>query len=442
MILEQEMERLTAGNAGERLAALSALVREHARDIGEVAFSDEVNNHVHTIYSFSPYSPALAALRARLAGLRAVGSVDHDSIGAAREMIAACKLLSIGSTVGFELRVNFSGTRVEGRRLNNPDSLNIAYMVIHGVPQARIDDVAAFLAPLQKLRNLRNRAQVDRLNKLIANSGIAPINFDADVAAFSQVDSGGSITERHILAALARRVVALHPEGDDLLSFLRSAMDLAVPAKIAGQLADSANPHRIYDLLGLFKSTFIERMFIQPDEQECIPVYSAVEFANSIGAIPAYAYLGDVGESPTGDKKAEKYEDDFLEELVPELSRIGYRSITYMPPRNTVEQLLRVQRLCAANGLLEISGVDINSSRQSFRCPQIMQPEFRHLNDTTWALIAHEKLSACDSRYGFFAQANPLATVPLSERIARYAAAGRRMDPAHPESICAEIQSL
>lgn len=442
MIRAEAMKQLSGGSASERLAALEALVREHAQEIREVPFTDEVNNHVHTVYSFSPYSPTLAALMARLAGLRAVGSVDHDSIGAAREMVAACKLLSIGSTVGCELRVNFSGTRVEGRRLNNPDSLNIAYMVIHGVPEARIDEVAAFLSPLQRLRNQRNRAQVERLNELTRCAGIDPIDFDADVAAFSSTAEGGSITERHILAALARLVLSLHQAGDDLIAFLQSAMNLPVPGKIAAQLSDVSNPHRLYDLLGVFKSSFLDRIFIQPDERECISVFSAVEFANSIGAIPAYAYLGDVGESPTGDKKAEKYEDDFLDELVPELSRIGYRSITYMPPRNTVAQLLRVQALCAANGLLEISGVDINSSRQSFRCPEIMQPEFSHLNDTTWALIAHEKLSACDPRYGLFAKGNPLATRPLPERVTRYAGAGRNMDPAHPESICAEIQSL
>ena len=32
-------------------------------------FVPESNNHVHTIYSFSPYAPAGAALRAREAGL-------------------------------------------------------------------------------------------------------------------------------------------------------------------------------------------------------------------------------------------------------------------------------------------------------------------------------------------------------------------------------------
>ncbi len=52
--------------------------------------------------------------------------------------------------------------------------------------------------------------------------------------------------------------------------------------------------------------------------EEMLEAAKAVDIANSIGAIPAYADLGDVGESPTGDKKAEKFEGDFLDVFVPE----------------------------------------------------------------------------------------------------------------------------
>jgi hypothetical protein len=130
---------LNAATAAERIASLRRLLD---RDMPfDTPLSEEVNNHVHTIYSFSPYSPTLAAYMARSSGLKAVGSVDHDSISAANEMTEACSVIGMGSTVGCELRVNFSGTRVEGRRLNNPDSVNIAYMVIHGVPASRIPEL-------------------------------------------------------------------------------------------------------------------------------------------------------------------------------------------------------------------------------------------------------------------------------------------------------------
>ncbi|MFW6212805.1 MAG: PHP domain-containing protein, partial [Spirochaetota bacterium] len=135
-----ELEQLNSEGREQRLRVLARMMNEHEN---LVEFTDEVNNHVHTFYSFSPYSPTAAAWMARAAGLRAVGSVDHDSISAAEEMIAACKIVGIASTVGCEVRVNFTGTRVEGRKINNPDSPNLAYMVMHGIPRNRIPEVDA-----------------------------------------------------------------------------------------------------------------------------------------------------------------------------------------------------------------------------------------------------------------------------------------------------------
>ena len=119
--------------------------------------------------------------------------------------------------------------------------------------------------------------------------------------------------------------------------------------------------------------------------------------------------------------------------------RRGYQAVTYMPPRNTREQLLRLQRLCGDRGFMEISGVDINSSRQSFNCPEVLLPEFRHLTDTTWALIAHERLSSACHDLGLFSPANPLAAKPLGERLARYAAAGRSLDLWKPDESAVKI---
>lgn len=424
------MNRLNSMDAVERLAAV--------RELGEsvkcgVTPTDEVNNHVHTIYSFSPYTPVMAAVKAAQAGLQAVGIMDHDSVSGCAEMLEACKAVNIASTAGFEMRVDMTGTAVEGRKTNNPDTLNNSYMAVHGIPATRFQAARDFLRPMNEARIDRDRLQVDRLNGILREAGLEPLDFDRDVASLSQAASGGSITERHILYALSLKLIATFGKGIELVRFVREKLDTEVPAKLEALLTDPANPHYAYDLLGLFKSSLVPRMFVQPDGRECISIYKAVQFANGIGAIPAYAYLGDVGESPTGDKKAEKFEDDYLDELVPELKRIGFKAITYMPPRNTLPQLLRLQKLCAENELMEISGVDINSSRQTFSCPIIMTPPFRHLTEATWALIAHEKLATGNPDLSLFSPRNPLAALPLAERIRRYAAAGRKIDNRHPE---------
>jgi hypothetical protein len=411
----------SAVTAAERLEALAALKKIGAP---RPAARGESNNHIHTVYSFSPYTPAMAALRAFEAGLETAGSVDHDSVGAAVEMLESGAILGIGACVGFEIRVNFSGTPFAGRKLNNPDSVNLNYMIVQGIPRDRLGEADAFLKPLRERRNERNRAQTERASAIFRAAGLGPIDFDTDVLPLSMAREGGGVTERHILAALAKRILDAANDRS-IAGYIDEVLHVGAPHRTAAQLEDPNNPHRLYDLVGLLKAEFLPRFFIQPDERECIPVGEATALARSIGAIPAYAYLGDVSESPTGDKLPAKFEDDILDELVPGLAAFGFQAIAYMPPRNTREQLARVQALAAKAGLLEISGVDINSSRQSFNCPELRLSEFAHLLDSTWALVGHERLSLRSRELGFFHPGNPLAGLPLPERVARYALAGR-----------------
>jgi hypothetical protein len=431
----EELERqINSPDRAVRLKAAAELGRMiHEGALGRTPL-EEVNNHVHTTWSFSPYEPAAAAWQAWKAGLGIVGSIDHDSIGAAQEMLDASALIGIASTVGFELRVSFLDTPLADRKINNPDSKGIVYMCVHGVPRQEIGKVAQFLAPVNLERNRRNRAQVERLQSLVGKYGY-DLDFDRDVVPLSHADDGGSITERHILYALALQTIRMKGKGAKLVDFLSKELQIPLASKTSGLLLDADNPHYAYDLLGVFKSNFLPRFFIQPGTAECLDARTVVDFGKSVGAIPAYAYLGDVGDSVTGDKKKEQFEDGYLDELMDVLVDLGYPAVTYMPPRNTVAQMERLQKLARERDLMEISGVDINSSRQSFNCPELLQPCCRHLGDAAWALGAHEKLSSCDPVFGLFCKDNPLAALPLQDRLARYAALGRKMDPRHPEKI-------
>lgn len=393
----------------------------------------EINNHVHSTYSFSPYAPAEIPAKAQAAGLGTVGIMDHDSVSGCAEFLDAAKKVGIAATAGCEVRVNMDGTLVEGRKTNNPDEPNISYIALHGIPRSQFAAVEKFLKPIHDARIERDRKEVKLLNSKLAQLGAPQLDFEKDVVAISEANRGGSITERHILYALSLKLIAAYGKGQKLIDFVEQQMKIPMPGKLKEVLLDLNNPHYAYDLLGVFKSALVPDFFILSGKDECLNVQTVVDFANAIGAIPAYAYLGDVGESPTGDKKAEKFEDDYLDELVPELKRIGFKAITYMPPRNTKEQMLRLQKLCRDNELMEISGVDINSSRQSFNCPILLEPEFRHLADAAYALIAHEKLASEVPNLGIFSPENPKEFQTLEKRIAYYAGIGRKIDHTKPE---------
>jgi len=436
------INQLNTGNSVQRKRAveeISELLEN--KKISQLS-NEEVNNHVHTTYSFSPYSPAGAAFAAWKDGLQAVGLMDHDSISGAEEMISACKVIGIASTIGFEIRVNFSGTSVEGLRTNNPDSLNISYITIQGVPSDMFKEVEMFLKPVKEERNIRNRNEVDNLNRLISVHGIERIDFEKDVLGRSMSAFGGSVTERHILAALAKKLISKLGKGEPIVNFLENNFNISLSPDVKGFLLDKENPHYLYDLLGTMKGDFLLEFFIQPNENECLPVYKVVNFANSIGAIPAYSYLGDVAMSPTGDKKAQAFEDSFLDKLMEEVKKIGFKAVTYMPPRNTRKQLDRIQALCKKHNFMEISGVDINSSRQIFNCPPILEEKNRHLIDSTWALIAHEKLTGKDKNLSLFSTNNPIANFSLQERISFYNIIGREIDKKNPEKLEAQIKKV
>jgi len=440
--IDGEELRRRVGDAGssreDRLEALTDLVSAVPP---RGAPSGESNNHVHTIYSFSPYSPSMAALRAAEAGLEVAGSVDHDSIAAAREMTAACALVGVGCVTGCELRVAFRGGPggrpfpFSDRKINNPDSRGIVYMTIQGVPAGRAGELAAFLEPIRKARRGRTARMAAAASSALRDVGAEGLDFELDVAGRSKAAEGGGITERHLLAAVAEKLIGRYGRGASLLGGLGRGFGVALSGRLASLIGDASNPMLVYDLLGVLKSAFLERIFEQPGDGECPDAAEAVAFARSIGAIPAYAYLGDVGESPTGDKKAEKFEDDFIVPLFDALQATGFLAVAYMPPRNTAAQLERVRELCEERGLMQISGVDINSPRQSFNCPELRRPEFANLRGATWALVAHERLSSADPGAGLFSGANPLAAMPLAERLEAYARAGRSLDPGRPDEV-------
>ena len=139
----------------------------------------------------------------------------------------------------------------------------------------------------------------------------------------------------------------------------------------------------------------VEKIYVDATD-ECPDVRDFIEMVHANGGIAAYAYLGDVGDSVTGDKKAQKFEDDYLDQLIDVLHELKFDAITYMPTRNTLAQLQRLMKLCKENGFFEISGEDINSTRQSFICKALDDPNFGHLIDATYTLIGYENAASAD----------------------------------------------
>lgn len=397
-----------------RLEALKFL----SADMDSTEPSDAyVNNHIHTTYSFSPYTPTAAVYEAKKAGLSTAGIMDHDSVGGCREFLEAGNILSMAVTIGFECRTSVAGTPLEGRRLNHPDQKSAAYVTLHGIPHQNLERCEAVLRPLREKRNVRNRKMCDRINEICTGSGIK-IDFDRDVLPLSLYNQGGSVTERHLLYALAVKI-ADGVGREEAIRKISTLCQMDPSDRALQKLSTTPEEYYLYDLLGVLKSSLVSQIYVDADE-ELMHIREFVRLANEVGGIAAYAYLGDVWESPTGDKKAQAFEDSYLELLFAQLREFGFHAVTYMPSRNTKAQLERVMGLCEQYGFFQISGEDINSPRQSFLCEAMR--EYPHLIDATYALIGHEIYATQHPGEGMF---SPEETAPLQKRIAKYAAYGR-----------------
>jgi len=384
--MQEILQQLNTGNAFDRLATLKKIIAAEIKP--PVVLPQFANNHIHTTYSFSPYSPTAAVYFARAAGLQTAGIMDHDSIGGAEEFIEAGEMAGIATTIGLECRVSVAGTPLEGLRINNPDQKSNAYMALHGIPHTQINYMQEVFKPLREKRNARNRKMVENINSIMSPFGIS-LDFEREIVPISQFPAGGSVTERHLLYVLGEKIAS--SEGrEKTAEFLESKIKIVLSEKQKEQLNDSGNPYFLYDLLGILKSSLVERVYI-PATDECMHISELSRLAQDTGSLLCYSYLGDVVDSVTGDKKAQKFEDDYLDLLFNVIKEQKINAVTYMPSRNTPEQLSRIQTMCRERGLTEISGEDINSPRQKFICEQLAQPQFAHLIDATWKLIEREK---------------------------------------------------
>lgn len=420
-----EIKNLNGGTPETRLAALKTLMDKiRSGEIKRPETGNDVNNHIHSIYSFSPYSPTKAVWMAYNSGLKTAGIMDHDSVSGTEEFIEAAKIVGMAATVGAEVRVSMKNTRLAGKKINNPDQDEVAYVAMHGIPHTQIAKVKEFFKPITEARLKRNRKMVDKINEIMVPYGIS-LDFDGEVVPISMLHEGGSVTERHILYALSLKLVNKMGRGKAIVDFLKNDMGIALSAKIEGFLSDENNDCYEYDLLGALKSDLVEKFYI-PATDECVDVREIVKLADETGAILAYAYLGDVGNSVTGDKKTQKFEDDYLDLLFDEIKALGFKAVTYMPSRNTKEQVERVMALCEKYGFFQISGEDINTPRQSFICLAQRDEMFSHLEQATWALIGHEKAATENLDNAMFSE-NMVEKYPdINDRIKYFSSIGRK----------------
>lgn len=419
MNFDNYISQLNADTKEERLLALKKI--KELIDKGEIVrekCEGIANNHIHTTYSFSPYSPSAAVYMAWKAGLETCGIIDHDGVGGCKEFIEASKIIGIPATCGLECRVRTDGTKLYGRMINNTDQKSIAYVVAHAIPLNSLNEIDSIFKPLREKRNERNEKMCARLNDYLDQFQII-IDYQKDVIPLSNYGNGGTVTERHICMALVNKLVNKFKSGGEIVAFLVEKLNIPVSKVEEKRILAQEENFYAYDILCIIKKHLVEKFYIDAYE-ECIHIKDFIAITKKYNCISAYAYLGDVIDISEGDKKTQRFEDSYLEELMQELKKLDFDAITYMPSRNTRYQLSKVMELCERHEFFEINGEDINSPRQKFSSCLDDSTMFNHLKDMTYALIGHEKAVTKNENYSMFSEKMKKDFPKIKERIEFY----------------------
>jgi len=411
---ENLIEQLNHKRKSKRLSALKNLKKLEKKDATLIPKIREydTNVHIHSFYSFSPYSPSKAAYMAYKSGLITMGLIDHDTLSGAKEFLKACNTLNRAGTTGFECRVHFLPESGE-MTINNPIQKNHAYITVYGVPVNSFKKINEFLINLREKRNIRNKKMTDIINENYKDDNIV-LNYEKDILPLSKQKEGGSVTERHLLYALGLKLIKKFGKGQALIDFLvKKGYELN---EMQPFLLEKDNPYYEYDLLTVLKGKL--KTFYIAATDECADIKELVSFANNLGAITAFPYNG-LSDNNT--------EEDDLVELFRQLKNIGINAVSYSPTKITKEQLVKISNLCNYYEFFEINGEVINSPRQKFDNLELTKKEFSHLTDSSWAIIGHEKMANLNINNGMFTEKAISRSPKLKDRIQLYAEIGKNL---------------
>jgi hypothetical protein len=424
--------KLNARRVEQRLSHLREFVRNDTEGVASTQQDERVLCSLPTFYSLGAHSPSYVAYEARKAGLGAVGTIDELSIAAGDELYEACKILGLGSTFGFRLQVHFDHSPLKELLPSEPDGSTLAQIELYGVPFTARDHVQQFLRPIQDARNARQRKQLGRLNKALSHARLGSIDFDSEVLSLSA--SGGTVTDSHLMLALAKRVLKRNRSDDELGRFLRDSLKLAMDSEQFQRVTAAAGQRRAYVLAELLRERFLDEIRLAPNRSECVSAADAVSFALEVGAIPCFQLLF-LPEEEVG-----------LRRLLEGLSGAGFAAISLDPSFVADGQMERLHALSREQELLELPAAPPASHEIELSAAELTRGSRAGsgeaaFGEASWAIVAHQQLESCNPRLGLLAAGNPFYDRALPDRAGKYAELGRQIDPAEPESACEQLQN-
>lgn len=230
----------------------------------------EVNLNLHSFYSFSPYSPSLAAYSAATRGIKIAGLCDYGSIGGIKEFEKACGKFGISCLCGVELRAR-AGEKIIGVSLYGSNK--------------KLEEIKTFLSGFRAGRIKKAQAVTAAFNRRLKKAGLS-VDFEKDVLPVSAKKGVGTVMSKHIYLAASDKLIKKFGMGKPLADFIRDKMCLDLSEREYELLCDEKNPFYKYDLVQILRDN--SRDYAVDNELPCIE--KIAELAKNGGFVFAAEY--------------------------------------------------------------------------------------------------------------------------------------------------------
>ena len=297
-----------------------------ARQVGDMT-PVKVNNHIHTLYSFSAFESMTQAVHMAVEeDVRVLGINDFYVTDGYAEFIETCMARGIFPLLNIELIGISSKEQENGIRVNDPNNPGRTYISGKGLAHPSIlpDGQRQKLDRVIGESNRQVEAMVGLLNEWLTRQNV---DIRITIEEIMKNLAVNLLRERHVAKMVRLKVEEMANSDTEFYDIMKAICGGRSPEKEREDIAGTEEELRAR----LLKAG--APAFVPEDERAFLPLEEIIAVIRDAGGIPTYPLLLDGAGGQVTEFENNK------EQLLESLQERGFRSIEFIPLRNRPEKL-------------------------------------------------------------------------------------------------------
>ncbi len=361
---------------------------------------------IHSAYSFSPYSPAMAAYMAYNNGLTSAGMVDTGTLAGGEEFLSACQSFGVSGVVGVGYTTLLPKPYRKLCNIFSRDYAQFVYLAAFGIPVNAYYKMEKFLSAYRAEREECNRKILAQINSQFRGLGV--ISYEEDVMEGTKAIEGGTVTRSHVMLALAKRVIKMAGTGTALVDYLTKVQKISLSSREEKLLLSASNVNYQYDLCAI-----LTKKLKVDDEKYTSKIHQFTGAALAAGGLVFY---------PLNEKDVLEGGEKYIDELIATLKHLSIHGVAYKAAEIT-EYLPYLEDRLVENGLMAIDGNDIHSAREKLYTGMMTPLQEKCF----YALMGNAYLTEIDPMDAFYGPRTEHRLPVFSDRIRVFAEVGKKL---------------